>query len=239
MNRCLPLLHRGGLIGLIFGLAILAGLPGCASLSRPDPDRRYYLLQAQHPGPVRERPAEAPILAVRSFRVAPISDSRGIVTIRSDGLVQRDFYERFFLTPGEMLAGQFRNWLDHAGVFSLVTDLGGLAEPDLILEGYVQELHRDLRNGRREAVLALQILLLRSNGFGAMEVVIQRDYRQESILSDDSIRSLVAGWNLALEKILLDVEAALRSAPFTESVAHPIGQPIAHPVPGRLQDTDQ
>ncbi len=235
MNHFLPFSRRGGLVALIFSLIILASLPGCASLSRPDPDRRYYLLQVQRPEPALKRPAEAPILAVRSFRVAPAYDSRGIVTIRSDGLVQRDFYERFFLPPGELLAGQFRNWLDQTGVFSLVTDLGGLAEPDLILEGYVLELHQDLRDGRREAVLALQILLLRPNSFGAMEVVVQRDYRQELALSDASISSLVAGWNLALEMILTDVETALQSASFPESVSHPVSQPE----PGRLQDSDQ
>ena len=231
MNRSLPPARRSGLVTLIFLLITLAGLSGCASLSRPDPDRRYYLLQVQRPEPALERPAEAPVLAVRSFRVSPAYDSRGIVTIRSDGLVQRDFYERFFLPPGEMLAGQFRNWLGQAGIFSLVTDLGGLTEPDLILEGYVLELHQDLRDGRREAVLALQMLLLRPNRFGAMEVVVQRDYRQELTLSDSSIRSLVAGWNLALAKILTDVETAMRSASFPESVSQPI--------PGRLQGYDQ
>ncbi|WP_031387723.1 ABC-type transport auxiliary lipoprotein family protein [Desulfonatronum thiodismutans] len=231
MTRFLSYLRRDVLVALTFLLVALAGLPGCASLSRPDPDRRYYLLQVQRPEPALERPAEAPILAVRSFRVAPAYDSRGIVTIRPDGLVQRDFYERFFLPPGEMLAEQFRNWLGQAGIFSLVTDLGGLTEPDLILEGYVQELHRDLRDGRREAVLALQMLLLRPNRLGAMEVVVQRDYRQELTLSDGSIASLVAGWNLALTMILSDVETAFRSASFSGAVSQPSQ--------GRLQGSDQ
>jgi len=120
-----------------------------------------------------------------------------------------------------MLAGQFRNWLGQAGIFSLVTDLRGLTEPDLILEGYVHELHRDMRDGRRKAVLTLQMLLLRPNRFGTMEVVVQRDYHQELTLSDGSISSLVAGWNLALAKILVDVETALRSSSFPEPVSQP------------------
>lgn len=212
MTRFLPPARRDGLVALTFLLITLAGLSGCASLSRPDPDRRYYLLQVQRPEPALERPADAPILAVRSFRVAPAYDSRGIVTIRGDGLVQRDFYERFFLPPGEMLAGQVRNWLDQAGIFSLVTDMGGLTEADLILEGYVQELHRDLRDGKPRAVLALQMLLLRPTRTGAVEVVVQRDFSQAVDLPDGSIRSLVAGWKLALEQILEDVETALRES---------------------------
>jgi ABC-type uncharacterized transport system auxiliary subunit len=231
MNRWSPRLRLVKQLG-VFALAVVVlGLSGCASLNRPDPDRRHYLLQVQRPEPALERPAEAPILAVRSFRVAPAYDSRGIVTIRGDGLVQRDFYERFFLPPGEMLAGQFRSWLGQAGLFSLVTDLGGLTEPDLILEGYVLELHRDLRDGRREAVLGLQMLLLRPNRFGAMGVVVQRDYREELALSDGSISSLVAGWNLALAKILADVETALRSSSFPE--------PASQPDTDRFQGSDQ
>lgn len=235
MKNLLPSVTRGAFVVLAALLIALMGLTGCATLSRPDPDRRYYLLQVQRPEPALQRPTEAPILAVRTFRVAPASDSRGIVTIRSDGLVQRDFYERFFLPPGEMLAGQFRNWLGQAGIFSLVTDLGGLTEPDLILEGYVQELHRDLRDGRREAVLALQLLLLRPNRSGVVDVVVQRDYRQELALSDGSITSLVAGWNLALARMLMDVETALRSASFPDSVS----QPISQPVPDHLQGFEQ
>lgn len=231
MNHSLPPTHRSFLVVVIVLLITLAGLSGCASLSRPDPDRRYYLLQAQRPEPVRERPSEGPILAVRIFRVAPAYDSRGFVTLRSDGLVQRDFYEHFFLPPGEMLAGQFRRWLGQAGIFSLVTDLGGLTDPDLILEGYVVKLHRDLRDERRDAVLALQLLLLRPNRAGAMEVVVQRDYHQELALPDGSISSLVAGWNLALAKMLTDVETALRSVCFAE--------PVSQPNSGRFQDSDQ
>ena len=225
MNRLSLLFYLVTRLG-VFALVILLGLPGCASLSRPDPDRRYYLLQVQRPEPALERPAEAPILAVRTFRVAPASDSRGIVTIRADGLVQRDFYERFFLSPGEMLAGQFRSWLGQAGLFSLVTDLGGLTEPDMILEGYVQELHRDLRSGRPQAVLALQVLLLRPNRSGSSEVVVQRDYHQVVDLPDGSISSLVAGWNLALKGILADLEAALREIP------------LSSPTMNRLQESD-
>lgn len=227
MTRFLPSTYRDMLVALAFLLITLAGLPGCASLSRPDPDRRYYLLQVQRPEPAMERPAEAPVLAVRTFRVAPAFDSRGIVTIRADGLVQRDFYERFFLPPGEMLAGQFRNWLGQTGFFSLVTDMGGLTDPDLILEGYVQELHRDLRSGRPQAVLALQVLLLRQTRAGAVEVVFQRDFSQALDLPDGSIRSLVVGWNLALERVLEDVETALREKRLFPSDEN------------RLQDTDQ
>ncbi|PTN37576.1 ABC-type transport auxiliary lipoprotein family protein [Desulfonatronum sp. SC1] len=212
--------RRGMLFGLIFLMVMMGSLSGCASLTRPDPDRRYYLLQVQRPKPTLERPPEAPVLAVRTFRVAPAFDSRGIVTIRADGLVQRDFYERFFLPPGEMLAGQFRSWLGQAGLFSLVMDMGGLTEPDLILEGYVQELHRDLRDGRRSAVLVLQVLLLRTTRSGAMEVVVQRDYNQALDLPDGSISSLVAGWNLALERILSEVETALRDTPLTPAMNH-------------------
>ncbi|SMP72596.1 ABC-type uncharacterized transport system, auxiliary component [Desulfonatronum zhilinae] len=226
MSRLSLFLHPMKYLG-VFALAILLGLSGCASLNRPDPDRRHYLIQVQRPEPALERPAEAPILAVRTFRVAPASDSRGIVTIRADGLVQRDFYERFFLSPGEMLAGQFRNWLSQAGLFSLVTDMGGLTEPDLILEGYVQELHRDLRSDRPQAALALQMLLLRPTRSGAMEVVAQRDYHQVLDLPDGSISSLVAGWNSALAGILTDVESALRDTALS---------PLAS---SRLQEPDQ
>ncbi|TVQ97711.1 MAG: hypothetical protein EA399_12525 [Desulfovibrionales bacterium] len=206
--------HYAVLIATIIFFLGFSALSGCASLTRPEPERRHYLLQVQRPGPVLERPMEAPILAVRSFRTAPAADSRGIVTIRSDGLVQRNFYDRFFVPPGEMLAGQFRIWLGQSGLFSLVTGMGMLIEPDLILEGYIQELHQDLSHGKQRAVMAMQMLLLRPTRSGDMEVVAQYDFNQIVDLPDTSIDSLVNGWNLALKHILVDLENSLRDQSF-------------------------
>ncbi|SDB01791.1 cholesterol transport system auxiliary component [Desulfonatronum thiosulfatophilum] len=194
---------------LVLGLMLLT--VGCATLSRPDPDRRHYMLQVERPQILQaeSKPGEG-VLAVRAFRVASAYDAKGIVTIRSGGRVESDFYNQFFLLPGEMISSQVRQWLRASGMFALVSNLGGLKAPDMILEGIVQELYRDYRTGSPQAVLAMQILLLRSDQFGAMDVVLQENYRQVRDLPDDSIQSLVGAWNDALEHVLMDLEDRLR-----------------------------
>lgn len=213
MNRTLPTpVSRLRISLILLSLAVFAAaMAGCAAgLTRPDPERRHYLLQAQRSTPPGEHLNSGEILAVRTFRTAPAYDSRSIVALRPGGLAERNFYERFFLPPGEMLSGQFRQWLGQSGLFVLVTDLGGMAEPDLILEGFIQELYQDLRGGPPKAVLALQLLLLRPRPSGEVEVVRQENLRRALELPDASVKTLVAGWNLALEQILLDVEVGLR-----------------------------
>ena len=195
---------------LVLGLLLLA-VAGCATLTRPDPDRRHYMLQVERPQIIHD--ASGPgtdVLAVRAFRVASAYDARGIVTIRSGGRVESDFYEQFFLLPGEMISSQIRQWLANSGLFALVSDLGGLKEPDLILEGVVQELYRDYRTGSPQAVLAIQVLLLRPDPLGAVDVVLQENYRQVRDLPDASIQSLVGAWNDGLAQILTDLEDRLR-----------------------------
>ncbi|GAB6057747.1 ABC-type transport auxiliary lipoprotein family protein [Desulfonatronum parangueonense] len=195
---------------LVLGLLLLT-IAGCATLSRPDPDRRHYMLQVERPQiPFDESITAKGVLAVRTFRVASAYDARGIVTIRSGGRVESDFYDQFFLLPGEMISSQIRQWLRGSGMFTLVTDLGGLKESNWILEGVVQELYRDYRTGSPQAVLAMQILLLRSDQFGAMDMVFQDNYRQVRDLPDDSTQSLIGAWNDALEHVLMDLEDRLR-----------------------------
>lgn len=198
------------LIFVVFFTAM--AVTGCASLSRPDPDRRHYLLRVERPDTLES--AAAPVenvLAVRTFRVASAYDARGMLTALPGGRVERHFYEQFFLLPGDMITSQFREWLQATGLFSVVSDLGVLVEPDLILEGFVQELYRDFRGNTPRAVLAIQLLLLRPDGAGAMDVVLQDDYRQVLDLPDSSIQTLVSSWNLALEQILSQFEIRLRT----------------------------
>lgn len=196
----------------IFLLALAVGLfcSSCAPLSRPGVERTHYLVQVQRPTTAEEVSPLGLVLAVRPARVAPGFDGRPFVTVTEDGRAETDFHHHFFLPPGDMLAAQVRQWLADARLFTHVTDLSSLKQPDLILETYVPTLSRRIGPFPARAVLAVQFLLLRPERDASATIVMQGDYRREVPLQYASASGLVRAWEDALQQIMGDFEADLR-----------------------------
>jgi cholesterol transport system auxiliary component len=204
---------RHSVVAILLGTLLLAA---CASLSRPGLERTHYQLQAGHPEVLGDVQPLDMVLAVRTLRVAPGFDVKSFITIKENGEVEADFHHHFFLPPGEMLTGQVRQWLTDAKIFAHVTDLASLKGPDVVLEGFVPVLSRDLSGQSARAVLTVQFLLLRVQGETSNSVLFQKDYRREAVLRDSSAQEAVRGWNEVLRAILFDLERDLRQA-FAES----------------------
>lgn len=199
---------RCALLGILLGTVFISA---CASFSRPALERQHYLLEAERPETAIHHPPSDIVLAIRPVRLAPAFDAKPFVTITTQGRVEADFHNHFFLPPGEMLTSVLRSWLAESAIFAHVTDLSSLKTPDLVLEGYVSALYRNMSGGSGRAVCAVQFLLLRT-GHGGAKVVFQQDYRQEVRLSNASAPELVRGWNQALTNILVNLETDLRQA---------------------------
>jgi ABC-type uncharacterized transport system auxiliary subunit len=188
-------------------------LAACANLSRPDLERRYYAVTAQRPQSSVSFPGPSEqVLAVRTFRVAPAFDTKRLVTIQPDGEIDANFFDHLFVLPGPMFSEQFRVWLSQSRRFAYVDDLGGLRQPDFVLEGFIQELSRDLRGDVPQAVLTMQLLLLDLDHGAEPKMLLHQGYEQRVELTDQSSAALIAGWSTALERILQSLEPDIREA---------------------------
>lgn len=139
---------------------------GCTVLpDRPFVEtRRHPLAPARAGGPVAT--GSGRVLLLRSLRVAPGLEARGLRRVRADGTLDIAFYEEWLAPPAELAEQALREWLIASGLFAAVAAPGTRLRTPLILEAELTALELRLADG--EARAALGVLLLRE-GEGAAE----------------------------------------------------------------------
>jgi cholesterol transport system auxiliary component len=190
-------------------VAILPALTACLSLEREAPNPQRFVLEAQRQPAEPDGPARTAVLEVQRFRVAPAWDGLPLAYRTSDARVETDFYNAFLVPPGPMLTEVTRQWLYDSGAFGRVQGAGQETAPTHLLEADVRALYGDLRGEVPAAVLALTVVVTRA---GSRDVVLQRTYEEHAPLANDDAGTLVAGFNLALRRILARLEQDLRAA---------------------------
>jgi len=201
-------LRRRAIFGA-FALALLAlGAAGCSDLlSRPDPEKRLFVLTAER-SRTEPAPAGGVVLALRPFSVGPGLDDAGLVTRISGRVVQSDFYHQFFVPPATLIEAATRRWLRASGLFSDVTFPESQLEPSLVLEGALVSVLGSLEREPPVAVLHVQTLLLDVRG-PRPEPVAHGDYRVERPLAAIGPDGVVAALDEALAEVLTRLEADL------------------------------
>jgi cholesterol transport system auxiliary component len=187
----------------------LLGISGCLKLERPRPERRFYLIEAARPD--QPRPPVAGPLQVRRFQVSPAFDSPGFIYRTGEHGYESDYYNAFFVPPAAMFTEQCTRWLGDAGLFERVAPAASQLRGQFLLEGHVSAVYGDYRqSGRPEAVIELQLLLLRDRP-GDPEVIHQGNYLARQPVGENTPEGLVAAWNAALASILARVEGDFAS----------------------------
>jgi len=187
-------------------LAILM-LDGCVSLTKSNPEKHYYALDAGLQVETYTS-LHGAVLKIRKFRAAPAFEGKELVYRTSDSRYEDDFYNVWLVRPNAMLTQQVLEWLSAAGLFEYVMDSSGPLPATHTLEGRVTALYGDYRSTPAKAVLGLQFFLIRETS-SEPEIFLQREYRKEVELSDTSPDALVNGWNAALRLILSDLDEDL------------------------------
>lgn len=183
---------------------------GCATLEKDYPDRRYFALEIERPGPPAPR-ADGPPLEIRRFRVSPRYDNRSLVYRIGDVRYQTDFYNQFLITPGPMITESAAKWLNDAGIFSSVLAAGGQVLPEYVLEGSVNELYGDYRNRENPAAaIEIQFFLIRTDRPEG-RVVWQKAFERKFPLDENGPEGLVLAWNKGLASIMAEVERELKT----------------------------
>jgi cholesterol transport system auxiliary component len=170
----------------------------------------------------REPASESPVvLKIRKFLVSPLFVGRTMVYRVGELQYENDFYDEWFVSPGQLLIRQFHDWLSKTGLFRFVLVGTNHIEPTHLLEGNVAEFYGDYRLAHSpKAIFGIELLLL--DGLNEWQVIFRRTYHKEVPLADRSPDALAGGLSQAVRSVLVDLErdmaeVARRPAPASSS----------------------
>ena len=183
---------------------------GCTGVEKKPPEKRRFVLDVTRQGDASSSGSDL-ILGVRQIRVSPPYDGNAFVYRISDIRYEADHNNEFFITLSPMLTKAVLQWLNLSGLFEHVIDRTSPTKPTHFLEGTLVSIYGDYRDRRAPmAVLGMQFLLQSTSGqSGAM---LQKQYQMKAPVTGEYPEGLVNAWNGALEQILTELEADLRTA---------------------------
>ena len=192
---------------MLLALAVIN--TGCSvGLTRPAPVKRYYMLEA--PAQRSTEPAlHAAALKVTGFEVAPPFQDRALVFRLDEQRYESDFYNEFFVAPRAMVTARLTEWLSARGLFSAVLPVSSTLDAPYALEGVVNEMYGDLREGA-VAVFTMQVFMTQASS-PTRRIVHERMYTHRLYLQDRSAESLAKGLSQAFQQCLADLERDLRA----------------------------
>ena len=200
---------------LLLLAAALCLLSGC--LSRPQLHTRTFAFGPPIDSVSKSAGRSPRVISIRSLRVAAPFEDRFLVYRTGDFSYVEDPYAEFLVSPSESLRPPIRNWMLQSDLFQDVVEPGSALKPNTMAEITVLELYGDFRPGTKpEAVLTLRFVLLESPNGIPGKLAFQGDYSSRVLLKARNANALMAGWNEALEHILVQLSSEvgrLDSAP--------------------------
>jgi uncharacterized lipoprotein YmbA len=196
--------------GWRWGLMFLLLLAGCVTLERSYPDKQFFVLEIEAVKPIHT-PGHG-VLQISSVRISPRYEGKSFIYRLSDTSYETDFYDEFLIAPATLIAEELVKGLTRAELFQYVIDSSSQLPPTHGMEAAVNALYGDFRNsGAPKAVLEMEFFVSKATA-GKSEIAMQKRYAQAVALEGRSPDALVKGWNRALEAILRDLIADLKSA---------------------------
>jgi cholesterol transport system auxiliary component len=190
-------------------LAAPAALGACSILpARPYLEKRSWPLEVRRPTILPPRPGGL-VLLVRTLRVAPGLEARGLQIVQGDGSIRTDFYEEWSVPPADAVEDSLRRWLTGSGLFAAVLAPGSRARADLALEGELHSLLATPAQGSSRAALGLVLLDLRPS---PVRVLTQSDETAEAPLSGTTPPEIASSGRAAVARLLAGVETRLAAS---------------------------
>lgn len=193
-------------------LLFVVFLSGCISMERSYPDKHYFTLNINISG--AGNPGEQPIpgtLEVAELQISSRYGSQSFVYRISETGFESDFYNQFLIAPAAQITEEIRKGMAQRRIFDHVIDSSSQLQPTHRLEGTIYALYGDFNDSSTgRAVLDIQFFLTRQGSAGT-EVLMDKRYQQSIPLARRSPEALVKGWNEALQSIMNNLLANLRS----------------------------
>ncbi|WP_316901424.1 ABC-type transport auxiliary lipoprotein family protein [Pseudodesulfovibrio indicus] len=196
---------------LILVLAVALAASACVKLGGKPVDKRYYQLSPERAATTVAQP-RGETLKVRRLAVSDVYNTRELVYRGPEGSIDSDFYNLFFVTPGNMLTTELRRWLTESGLFTHIVAPGSLIVPGLTLEGMVNALYGDYSGPAPAAVVEMQFFLVDESS-AENDIVFSGSYKERVSLDSADPQKLILAMTVAVANIYTNLENDLAVAP--------------------------
>ncbi|QGY40793.1 hypothetical protein GM415_11880 [Pseudodesulfovibrio cashew] len=197
----------------ILFLALALAAAACVKLGGQPLVKRYYRITPERTAEAVP-PQDDTILKVRRLSVSELYDTRELVYQMRDGRIESDFYNLFFVTPGNNLTAELRHWLAASGRFAHIVEPGSLVVPSLTLEGVVNALYGDYSSDSPAAVVDMQFFVV-DEATSGNEVIFSGNYHQRVPFAAPDPAQLVQAMTQGVQAIFDQLEQDLKTAPLT------------------------
>ncbi|MHC4266505.1 MAG: ABC-type transport auxiliary lipoprotein family protein [Planctomycetota bacterium] len=178
-------------------------LTGCGP-KRIGYNQTNFVLEASRDLDRQETVDDEIILDVYSFNIDSTFGSKNLVYRKSESKYETDFYNKFLISPDDMITEKTRAWLSESGLFKMVAEPGSYVDTTHALQGSIIALYGDFRDkSLPKATMKVRLFLV---NLSDKTVVFNKTYEAVSEAEDRTADSLVSGLNNCLINILTELE---------------------------------
>jgi len=186
--------------------AVLVTVGGC-SFTRAAPVKEMFVLEPVNPPTVAK--SQPGLLRVGTVTVGAPFRGRSFVFRESDLRYETDYYHEFLVAPAANIGDATARALAAARVFQSVAPTGVTADPDWVLEAFVDALYGDARDLTKPvAVLSITYFLRPASGDAGVPVW-SRKYERRAPFTAGSASAYVTALNGALSDVLAELSRDL------------------------------
>jgi ABC-type uncharacterized transport system auxiliary subunit len=184
-------------------------LTGCGP-RRIGYNQTNFVLEASRDLDQQEKVDDEIILDVYSFNIDSTFGSKSLVYRKSESKYETDFYNKYLISPDDMITEKTRAWLSESGLFKTVAEPGSYVDSTHALQGSIIALYGDFRDkSSPKATMKIRLFLV---NLSDKTVVFNKTYEVVSEAEDRTADSLVSGLNNCLIQILTELENDLSEA---------------------------
>ena len=192
-------------------LAVALTMTACVKLGGKPLDKRYFQITPTRSGEPAATSSDL-VLKVRRLSVSDLYNTRELVYREAGGRIDSDFYNMFFVTPGNMLTTELRKWLGASNLFAHIIEPGSMVVPNLTLEGAINSLYGDYSTDTPTAVVEMQFFVVDESTPDNV-IVFSRSYAQRIPLAQPDPQQLIQAMTKGVQTIFTDLEKDLAAAP--------------------------
>jgi len=188
---------------LLTGLILLSG---CGP-QRVIYNQTNFVLEASRDREQQKVVDEQIVLDVYNFNIDRAFSGKSLVYRKSETIYETDFYNKFLISPDDMITEKTRGWLSESGLFKTVTEPGSYVEATHALQGSIIELYGDFRTrSSSKAVMKTRYYVV---DLSDKSVVFNKSYEAQVNAKDNTAASIVQALGQCLVTILTELEADL------------------------------
>ena len=203
--------HLASRASLGFLLGIMVWMSGCSLGEKRTQVVRQYILE--YPSPTVEGLAQTKeLIKVERFSVTQAFNTTAMLYQDSPYTLNSDPYNRWRVTPGEMVPDYLIRDLRKMNFFRAVYSYHDFANTRYVLQGQVEDFLEVAERGSAKAVLGMNVTLLDLAKEAPRKVLFQKSYRSEDPLHEKTAPGFAQAMSRAMEKISRQLMVDLREA---------------------------